>query len=220
MTVEKKSASMEEEKTAEASQSCGPGCACGKTGRGGKGKSLVAVAVLVVAAVLVARGLMTPDGASAGQDGASFGTIVVQGAGGIDSAVDSSGAAGPAASWGEPLGSLADLNSVAASNDCVFVYLPAAGVSDSSIRSLIESAAGKAQAQGMAPGLFILSGESEDYFAIAGQAPVPCVAALVRGGCTSVVSGDITEAKLLEALVVASRPASNCGPAGCAPGGC
>lgn len=220
MTMEKKPESVEEQNMAETFQSCGPGCACGKTGRGGRGKSIVAVAVLVVAAVLVARGLMTPDGASAGQDGASFGTIVVQGAGGTDSAVDSNGTSASAVSWREPLGSLADLNTVAVSNGCVFVYLPAAGGSDPNITGEIESAAGKAQAQGMAPGLFILSGESEDYFAIAGQAPVPCVAALVRGGGLSVVSGDITEAKLLEALVAASRPPSGCGPAGCAPGAC
>jgi len=220
MTIEKTPGSAGKGNTAKTSQSCGPDCSCGKTGRGGKGKAVIAIAVLVVAAVLLARGLMTPDDASAGQDGASFGTIVVQGAGKSAAAVDSSGTAAPVASWGEPLGSLADLNSVAVSNGCVFVYLPAAGVSDSNIRSEIELAAGKAQAQGLVPGLFILSEESEDYSTIVGQVPAPCVMALVRGGGGSVVSGDITEAKLLKALVAASRPSSGCGPAGCAPGGC
>lgn len=219
MTVEK-SESVKNESVAECSEGCAPGCDCGMTRRGGKGKAIVAVAVLVVAAVLLVRGLMTADEASAGQAPNSFGAIVTQSS---EGAVPSTGTVGGAVQdslWSQPLESLGDLDTAAASYVSVFVYLPAAGAADESIRSEIEAAARKAQAQGLTTGLFILSEESEDYATIAGQVPAPCVMALVRGGCSSVVSGDITETTLLEALVSASRPSSSCGPAGCAPGGC
>ena len=47
----------------------------------------------------------------------------------------------------------------------------------------------------------------------------PSVVALGRGGGTTAVSGEITEAKLLRAFVLASAPWSFCG-AGCKPSGC
>ncbi|MCK9356661.1 MAG: hypothetical protein M0R22_05905 [Dehalococcoidia bacterium] len=219
MTIEKKPESFNEEESAEPTQTCGPGCNCGKTGSGGKGKAIVAVAVLVVAAVLLARGLMAADEASDGRDEDSFGAIVTQGAG-VPPSLTTAGDSSRSSLWGEPLGSIGDLDTAAASYVSVFVYLPGAEAADASIRSEIEAAARKAQAQGLTTGLFILSDESDDYAAIADQVPAPCVVALVRGGCSSVVSGDITETTLLEALVSASRPSSGCGPAGCAPGGC
>ena len=221
MTIEKKPESVNnEEESAEPTQTCGPDCNCGKTGSGGKGKAIIAVAVLTVAAVLLARGLMTADEASAGQDAASFGATVTQSSVGSVPPTGTVGDAAQASLWGQPLEALGDLNAESITNDSAFLYLPVAGVSDESIRSEIEAAARKAQAQGLTTGLFTLSEESEDYVTLAGQTPVPCVLALVRGGGGLVVSGDITEAKLLEALVAASRPSSSCGPAGCAPGGC
>ena len=204
------------ENPAEVSQGCGPGCDCGKTGPGGKRKAIITAAVLIVAAVLLARGLMTADEAAAGQDGESFGVVVTQDAEGTAPSTNAAKDAAQASLWGESLQSLADLDSAAASDDSVFVYLRAEQGEDEGIRNEIEAATLKAQAQGMAVGLFTLSEESEDYVALASQTPAPCVLTLVRGGGASVVYGDITEGKLLEALVAASRP-SGCGPSGCGP---
>lgn len=204
------------ENPAEVSEGCGPGCDCGKTGLGSKGKAIISAAVLILAAVLLARGLNTANEAPVGQEAEAFGVIVTQGAAETDPPTDAEEDTAQASLWGESLKSLDDLDSAAASNDSAFVYLRAGQGGDEDIRNEIEAAARKAQEQGMTVGLFTLSEESEDYMDIASETPAPCVLAVAGGGCTSVVSGDIVEGKLLEALVAASRPVS-CDPSGCGP---
>ena len=131
--------------------------------------------------------------------------------------------AGPSL-WGNPLESLASLNSVAAGKDAVFIFLP---VKDSprsaEIKKEIEAAAAKIQAGGTTMSAHILKDKSPDYQQVASQAPVPCVLALVKGRGMSAVPGkEITEANLIKALVAASRPSGGCGPSssGCGPSGC
>jgi hypothetical protein len=77
----------------------------------------------------------------------------------------------------------------------------------------IESKAGKKC------GLFTLKSGSPDYDQIAAQMSVPGVLAIVKGCGMSPISGDITEAKLVQGFVAASS-AGGCGPsagAGCCP---
>ena len=72
---------------------------------------------------------------------------------------------------------------------------------------------------GLKCGLFTLKAGSRDYDQIAAQMSVPGVLAMVKGRGMSAVSGDITEAKLVQGFVAASS-AGGCGPsagAGCCP---
>ena len=67
--------------------------------------------------------------------------------------------------------------------------------------------------------LFTLKPGSADYDKIGKQMSVPGVVALVEGRGMSAVSGEITEAKLVQGFVAASS-AGGCGPgagAGCCP---
>ena len=121
--------------------------------------------------------------------------------------------------WGGSLTGLADLNKVAAQTQAVFIYLPKKGQEPiESVKQEIEKAAGKVQSGGKKMGCYTLDANSDDYVKVTSQIPSPCVLAMVKGGGGSAVSGEITEAKLLQAIVTASRPASSgCGPSGCAP---
>lgn len=125
-----------------------------------------------------------------------------------------------AAIWGPTLNSFESLNQVATDKDAVFVFVPAKDEKQTAtIRTQIESAAEKAQAKGQSVAAFMLSKEAKEYPLIAKKSPPPCVLAMAKGAGAVPVSGEITETKLLEALVAASRP-SSCGPGGCGPGGC
>ncbi len=127
---------------------------------------------------------------------------------------------GEAAIWGKPLASLAALNEVAAEKDAVFVFLAAKdGKQTNVITNEVEASARKAQLRGTSIGAYTLDKDVQDYTEVTSQVPAPCVLAMVKGAGASAVDGEITEAKLLEALVAASRP-SGCAPSGCAPSGC
>ena len=114
---------------------------------------------------------------------------------------------------------MASLNKVAAQKNAIFMYLSEKGRGvDEAVKRQIELAVGKVQSQGAKMAYYTLDTGSQDYAQITSQVSAPCVLAMVRGGGMSVVSGEITEAKLLQAVVAASRP-SGCGT-GCAPGAC
>jgi len=72
---------------------------------------------------------------------------------------------------------------------------------------------------GLKCGLFTLKAGTRDYDQLAAQMAVPGVIALVKGKGMRGMSGDITEAKLVQGFVAASS-AGGCGPsagAGCCP---
>jgi hypothetical protein len=122
-----------------------------------------------------------------------------------------------AAVWGPTLSSLASLNKVAADKDAVFVFLPAKdGERTGEIRAQVAAAAKKARARGSRITAYTLSSDAKEYAQVAAQASPPCVLVMAKGAGAIPVTGEITEAKLLEALVTASRP-SSCGPSGCGP---
>ncbi|GAG34271.1 unnamed protein product, partial [marine sediment metagenome] len=122
--------------------------------------------------------------------------------------------------WGKPLGSLASLNKVAADTDAVFILLAAEDQQKmQSVTSEIEAAARKIQSNGTRISAFTLQKDAPNYAQLTKQFPTPCVLAMVKGRGVSGVSGDITEAKLLQAFVRAAS-AISCGPSGCGPSGC
>jgi hypothetical protein len=118
---------------------------------------------------------------------------------------------------GREIGALAELNTVAASNDAVFVYVPGKDVSATNPPvAVIESAAKRIGSQGTKIGVFTLRAGSRDAEQLAAQMTLPGVLAMVKGKGMSPVSGEITETRLIQGFVAAS----NCGPGGCGPGGC
>lgn len=199
---------------------CGPGCGCAATGLGTKGKIVVCVVVGLAAAAILARGFTKKSGAEGGCCPQTFMTdlSVVDAE---ESVSDETATVETKADlWRGSLDSLASLNKVALGKDAVFILLSSADDKDvEAIKKQIEFAASKSVAQGTTIGVFTLDQNAADYAQISSQVSVPCVLAMVKGMGMSVVSKDITEATLLEAIVTASRP-SGCGPSGCGPSGC
>jgi len=123
--------------------------------------------------------------------------------------------------WGKPLISLASLNQVAVDTDAVFIFLAAEDKQQMQpVTSEIESAARKIQMNGKRITAFTLEKSAPEYAQLAKQFPVPCVLAMVKGRGMSGVTGEINEAKLLQAFVGASRATSSCCPPGSDPSVC
>jgi hypothetical protein len=121
---------------------------------------------------------------------------------------------------GTNIASLSDLNTIAAANDAVFVYVPAKeGTSSNPPATAMQSAASRITSQGYKIGLFTLKAGTRDYDLLTAQMSVPGVLAAFKGRGMSATSGDITETKLIQAFVAASS-AGGCGPGGCGPAGC
>ncbi len=117
--------------------------------------------------------------------------------------------------WGPDLDSLASLNNVATDTDAVFIFVAAGGPQNMQpVTQQIEAAAKRIKANGVRVSVFRLKEAAPEYVQLAEQVTVPCVLAMVKGGGMSTVSGEITEAKLVQAFVAASRPTSGCCPPG------
>ncbi len=192
---------------------CGPGCGCEASGLSTKGKIVVCLVVGLAAAVVLARGFRKYAGAERDGGQQAFATVlsVVETESGSESTL-----------WGKPLDSLASLNEVAAEKDGVFVFLSTEDEESSKAAiKAIEAAADKIMSQGTTMAAFILDENAQDYAQIGSQVTAPCVLAIVKGGGMTAVGDGITEEKLVQAFVTASRP-SGCAPAtpGCAPSGC
>ncbi|MHC4646945.1 MAG: hypothetical protein ACYTBJ_15720 [Planctomycetota bacterium] len=120
----------------------------------------------------------------------------------------------------KPLDSLASLNKVAANFDAVFILLAAEDqLKMQPIAKQVETAAKKIQGDGVRVSAFTLEKDAPNYSKLVKQFSIPCVLAIVKSRGMSGVSGEITEAKLIQAFVTASRPRSSCCPGGatCAP---
>ncbi|MFC1453152.1 hypothetical protein ACFLSJ_07420 [Verrucomicrobiota bacterium] len=186
---------------------------------------LVCLLVGLAAAAVLARGFMKKAGAGNDDYQQSFSTALPIVQAGV-ATPESRAAEGAereetkSTLWGSPLDSLASLNKVASEKDAVFVFLPAGSDEEvKTIKEQIEAAARKAISRGTTMAAFTLDKNARDYAQTSDQVPAPCVLTMVKGGGMSVVARDITEAKLLQALVAASRP-SGCGPSACGPGAC
>jgi hypothetical protein len=202
------------EKTAQ----CEPGCNCGKTSLGAKGKMIICLVVVIAATAVLGRSFARKAVNETFQGQKAYATTAPVFPSPASTAAMETNLS-KSSLWGEPLKDMASLNQVAAQKNAIFMYLFEKGRgADEAVKRQIEQAAGKAQFGGMKMALYTLDASSKDYAKITSQVPAPCVLAMVKGGGISVVSGEITEGKLLQAIVAASRP-SGCGP-GCAPSGC
>jgi len=123
--------------------------------------------------------------------------------------------------WKSDLDSLASLNKVAADSDAVFVLITAKDqLNDKTITKEIEAAAQKIMANGTKVSAFRLKESAPEYANLVKQVTVPSVLAMVKGLGMSAVSKDITETKLVQAFVAASRPSGGCCPSGAGASGC
>lgn len=225
---------------------CGSGCGCHTPNSSTKTRWVIGAIVLVAAGALAARALIkdrtAPLQASAPAFAAAVApapavqtvksvatapTPIVQKAVSVAQTTVPEGSPAPSSevvappadtSAGTSIGAFAELNTVAAMNDAVFVYLP--GKHETSANppwTPMQAAARTIQSKaGLQCGLFILKAGSPDYTQVAAQVPLPGILALVKGRGMRAITGDITEEKLIQGFVAASS-AGGCGASG---GGC
>ncbi len=206
----------------EGTAQCGPGCNCGRPGLGKKEKMAICLIVIAAAMLVLGRGLAQRAANKTAKGPATF-TVTIPQTIPASSATDEKTKAllineAKSVLWGRSLKDFASLNQVAAKQDAVFVYLPEKrpGPIDS-VKQQVAEAAGKAQAGGTKMACYVLDTNSPDYAKVTRRVPPPFVLAVVKGGGTGVVSGQITQERLLQAVVTASRP-SSCGSSDCSSG--
>jgi len=192
---------------AKPAAACGPGCDCGAPSRTKRVRTAVGLAVLCAVVAILGYKVFAARKAAATGGPASY-----------EMAVAFGGASG------RNLDAVSDLNRFATDQDAVFVFVPnrkGENISQASKTAVL--AAHKLLAgRGVKVGLFTLKASSPDYGGISSQIPVPALLVMSKGRGMSVVTGEATEEKILQAYVASSR-ASACGPggaAGCAPGAC
>jgi hypothetical protein len=112
------------------------------------------------------------------------------------------------------LDSLQSLDTLAADKDVVFLVLPGeAQISSSAVPKQLGTVANNLWKSGRRVGVFTLKGSSPDHNQLVRHFSVkgfPSVVILGRQGSASAVAGDITEAGLYNAFVLASKSASCC----------
>lgn len=201
---------------------CGAGCGCHAVKPAGKTRWIVGLVVLVAAGVLVARAVVKDNSASVAPASTGFAALPVS------EKTSATGVAVAATDMATPkeIAAFSELNILATDMTGVFVILP--GKSDATGKAptaqiLAAVRTMEPQLNGGKIGMFMLKAGSADYTQVASQVAVPGVIAMVKGGGMAPVTGEITEAKLVQAFVGASS-AGGCGPSsgGCGPssGGC
>ena len=208
------------------SPECSPECGCHTAGLSTKSKVLVCLAVAVAAGAVMARGFLRK--AASEPSGAEAGFAAAMPTSTPDSESSSNAAEkvvsetkSESALWGDPLRSLASINEVATDKDAVFVFLPGKDEAKAqTIRKNIDAAALKIKSSGKVLAAYTLDRGVEGYAQVTQQTPAPCVLAMVKGRGMAVARAPVTEEKLLQAFVAASRPSTGCGPGGCGPSGC
>ena len=197
---------------------CGPGCGCHTVGLSSRNRWVVGVIVLVAAGVLVARAVVRNNDASADAATAGFASVTTT--------PETPPPANEAATVIKEIAALSELNAVAVDTDAVFVFLPGKGDASGKMPvAPIQAATRTIESQARSKvGVFTLKADSPEYAQLGAQVAVPGVLAMVKGRGMSAVSGEITEAKLVQAFVGASSAGgcgagSDCGPssAGCGP---
>jgi hypothetical protein len=222
-------------------QPCCDGGSCCPSGSDGANKSwkiVVFILIVVAAGGVLARSIIRKSDISAEQGQDTFAAIQPVGiqdasqpeaeAKTQDPAAAKSDTETPAvvkedisdraspALWGPELDSLALLDKVAAGSDAVFILLAAEDQqgNQAAIKQ-IEAAARKIQTGGTTISAFRLEQGAPNFANFAEQLSVPSVLAMVKGAGMSAVSADqITEMKLVQAFVAASRPSAGCCPPG------
>jgi len=202
---------------------CAPGCDCHAAGPLGRKRLILGTIVLLAAVALVARAVIKTNGAPSQPDAAAFASPTVAQTPAVESVSGTlpvEAAKPPEPLVGKEIGTLAELNTVAAASDAVFVYVPGKnGSSSNPPATAMQSAAKRIGSQGVKIGFFTLKAATRDYDLLTAQMSVPGVLVAFKGRGMSAASGDITETKLIQAFVAASS-AGGCGAGGCGPAGC
>ena len=228
--------------SADGSESC---CQPDSKGISKRGRTAIFIFIVLAAGVVLARSLLIKPDSSTSQAESSFVTIQLEAKSNTPSPVnptakkeipaksqgvillvkDTTGEGvfdkTASALWEAELGSLASLNKVATNTDAVFVLLAAEDQQGSqTITKEIDAAVKKIKSNGVRISVFRLKQAVPDYAQLAKQFSVPCVLAMVKGRGMSAVSGEISEANLIQAFVAASRPTSGCCPSGAGASSC
>ncbi|MFA5263874.1 MAG: hypothetical protein WC378_08595 [Opitutaceae bacterium] len=225
------------DKLKQQASACGPGCGCNAPGTSKKTCWLIGAIVLVAAGVLVVRAVIKNNRASAQAPVPAFSAPPsAQAPVPIPAVQQPSTAAttaalesGPALGSNVPtkaemtsvcmtIGAFSELNTAVGSSGAVFIFVPGKeGVSASAPMPVMQSAARTIESRaGLKCSLLSLKADSPDYAKVAAQVPLPGILAMVKGRGMSVITGDITEEKLIQGFVAASS-AGGCGTGG---GGC
>lgn len=116
---------------------------------------------------------------------------------------------------GPSLDSLNRLNKEAADKDFVYVLLPGEGDQETEkVSGVIEKTSKVISENGTKVGHFTIKTDSDDYKNLVNSYGIdnfPAVLALGKGRGSAIITGEITQEKLLAAYIRASQPA-NCGP--------
>jgi hypothetical protein len=204
------------------SENCAPGCNCGKPSGNKKLKAVICLIVLLaICGIFVYKAKSVKQTAPV-NTATAFATPVANDVNEQKPAVKS---VDDSNKVGEFLDSLASLNKVAINQDAVFVFVPAYGndIVSKETTDAIASAEQKLKSSGIRIGLYTLrfSSPSNEYANLAAQLTLPGVLVMSKGRGAGVVSGEITEEKLLQAYVASSREGGCCpsggGSSGCGP---
>jgi len=209
-------------------------CPSGSAGGNPRWKAAVFILIVIAAGAVLANSLVRKFRADADQSEQVFASVQMDNAccptGQCSTETDVSPVADEAKKqdapvqetltlWKTELVSMSSLNQVATDTDAVFVLLGSQGQqANKGIAREMEAALVKIKSNGTRVSTFWLQDSAPEYANLAKQMTFPSVIAMVKGGSMSVVSDEISETKLVQAFVAASRP--SCGPAGCGPAGC
>ncbi|NTU42694.1 MAG: hypothetical protein HGA78_06505 [Nitrospirales bacterium] len=188
---------------------CEPGCGCG----GGAGKvnqklKIIIPLVLVVAACGIF--LFKTNSSDSAKNGFSI-SGSVPGAGGVLNSAAQQGRTS--------LSKIAELNTMAAKMDTVFVFIP--GKDNAPITketgAVLASVERSLNAKGLSTGIFTLQTNSTDYPNLAAKVAAPGIAVLTKGSGIGFVQGGITESSLMQAYVASagSSGATTCSSCDC-----
>lgn len=194
---------------------CAPGCACEKPAGTGSSRMKIAVCLIVLVAVV---GIVIFKMTAARQNPAVPGSSGFPNSVGVKSNGPVLSSAGQQGGSGAPVTAIADLNTVAAKLDTVFLVVP--GKDNAPVRKEDSAALAAVEqtlnAKGLSTGIFTLQTSSPDYPDVAAQVTPPGIAVLSKGGGIGFVSGGVSESKLMQAYVASTRR-GGCGPGGCPP---
>jgi hypothetical protein len=207
----------------QASACCGSDCGCHGPKAPSKMRWVLGAVVLVAAGAMVVKAVLknnsvSPEKATAGY--AAVPPTAQAPVAGVPAVVKE-----PAAPMNmkviKTIGTLSELNTVAADTTAVFMLLPGKNeAADKLPMAQVQGAVRTIETQsGTKVGVFTLKTDSPEYEQIATQTALPGVLAMVKGRGMVPVSGEITEEKLVQAYVAASS-AGGCGAGGCGPTGC
>lgn len=113
-----------------------------------------------------------------------------------------------------PLESLQSLDTLAADKNVVFIVLPGeTQVPSRTVPKQVETVVNNLANSGQKIGVFTLDSSASDHNKLVRHFSVerfPCVVILGRQGSAQAVAGDITEGRLYNAFVLASKPGACC----------